>query len=191
MADPLKSPYPSAGSFLIATEHAPAALHGRVLFIFFSDAPAGIMAWDLSTIDEDILYPVIVRRFRLEALVQLNPKQNRELLNGGPSTLEAKRERDFFLLHDTRPGPPQWINRIDDRFSYTVLTASAARMQTLEDMAIDRFLVMRGFMGIDAVDFNAQLAAGWWQWLPADPRIVYQMPPDERHGAIKLPSIIH
>ena len=170
-----------AGSFMVAGPHAPAALQGRLYLVFFSADDAGIMAWDIATPDQDILFPVLVRKYGMESLARDLPAACRELLNGGPATLEAGRERDFFILHDKRP-KTDMTNEIDDQFSYSVLTSSARRMQELEDMQLGRFLVIRGFAGFDAGPLRDQIASGWWRFMPADADVVFHVAAEMRHG---------
>lgn len=178
-----KITFPPEGSLLIATSNAPAILHGRIVFVFFSADDQGVMGWDITTLDDDIMLPVVIRKLRLEAVTEHIPAANRDLLNGGPSTLKPGGEREFFMLHDSRP-ETDVTHRINDLFSYAVLTRNQYHIQQLEDLRLDRLLIIRGYMGFDAADMAEQLEAGWWRIMPADPSVLFDLAPDQRAATI-------
>lgn len=179
----MSNSYPQAGDLLVPSVGAPDEIQSKVLFVFFANPSQGVMCWDITTIDEDILFPVVVRKFHLEILTGTLALLNRDLLDGGPSTLGPGRERDYFILYDAPPVADQGTEHINKLFAYAPLTQNGQHIRLLEDLRLTRFLVLRGFMGFDRDPFQDQLNNHWWRIIPADPNIVLGLPPDERLDA--------
>lgn len=171
--------YPVAGMVLMPTNNAPIELQNRAFFVFFAKPGEGVMAWDIAQVDDDILFPVLVRRFRLEEMAGHLKHVNHELLNGGPSTLKVGRERDFFILYDWRPDGPN-THIINEQFAHGVLSGSQKNIQQLEDLRLNRFLIFRGFMGFDAAEINEQLNDGWWRVIHVDPDDIFDLTIEDR-----------
>jgi putative AlgH/UPF0301 family transcriptional regulator len=177
--------YPRAGDFLVPGVGAPVELQDKLLFVFFASPTQGVMAWDITTIDDDILFPVMVKRYHLEILSDHLPVTNRDLLDAGPATLQPGRERDFFVLYDTPQAIDPGTESINRYFAYAPLTHNTMHVRLLEELRLTRFLLLRGFMGFDCEPFQQQLDENWWRIIPADPEIVFALPPDARLAAAR------
>lgn len=178
--------YPKPGDFLVPTSHAPDEVQDRLLLVFFAHEQQGVMAWNVAEIDADILFPVVVRQYHLEVLMENVVPHCRELLNAGPATLKPGRPRDLFLLYDSVAQEPPGSEKINAVFSYAPLTGNRQHIRFLEDLRLERCLMLRGFMGFDADPFRDQLAQGWWRMIAGDADIAFTLPPEERLAAAQL-----